>query len=305
MLTADDDRFHAVADPHPLWTETTWWGFMVPERAIGGMVYTLFRPNLGVATLVVQVWDATAVEPWRAPYARQAWHLPMPRGELTDCTLGGLHLECLEPLSTYRLRYEDEGAIALDLRFEGLSEPHEVPIGGGNGHLDQAGRITGWLALAGEEMAVDAPGLRDRSWYVREDKRTLRAGYTYAVVDETEHLVVHSRGAAGAGDESMVLGGYLLRDGVKADLVSGTRSVGRRRRGHPDELTLDVTDAEGRHVVANGTTFASLASQSTPGMFAWMSMCHWSIDGRAALGEDHDVWSPDLLAHAPDGPPAS
>ena len=49
-LTDADDRHHEVGDPHPMWTETTWWGFLVPDRALGGMIYTLFRPNLGVAT---------------------------------------------------------------------------------------------------------------------------------------------------------------------------------------------------------------------------------------------------------------
>ena len=77
-LTDADDRHHEVADPHPMWTETTWWGFFVPDRALGGMIYTLFRPNLGVATLLVAVWDAEATEPWRVPYHRSQWHLPMP-----------------------------------------------------------------------------------------------------------------------------------------------------------------------------------------------------------------------------------
>ena len=27
-----------------------------------------------------------------------------------------------------------------------------------------------------------------------------------------------------------------------------------------------------------------------------MSIADWDIDGRAGHGEDHDVWSPDLLA---------
>jgi hypothetical protein len=294
-LTADDDRFHPVAAPDPLWTETSWWGFLVPERSLGGMVYTLFRPNLGVATLVVQVWDGDAVEPWRAPYARQLWHLPMPDGDLTDCRVGGLHLECLEPLSAYRLRYADGDLLDLDLGYRGYGAPHEVPVGGGNGHLDQACHVRGSLSVGGEEVVVDGPGLRDRSWYVRQDRRTLRAGYTYAVVDEGEHLVVHSR-AAGEADATTVLGGYLQRDGRKADLVGGTRTVTSRRRGHPDELLVEATDADGRTVTATGTAFASLASQSTPGMFAWMTMCRWSVDGRDAVGEDHDVWSPDLLA---------
>ena len=297
MLTAADDGFHPAVDPDPLWTETTWWGFMVPERSLGGMLYTLFRPNLGVASLVVQVWDADAVEPWRAPYARQLWHLPLPTTDLTSCEVGGLELERLEPLTRYRLGYHDEGLLTLDLEFRALTPPHEVPVGGGSGHLDQAGQVTGTLVLGGETIAVDAPALRDRSWYVRQDRRSLRAGYTYAIVDAGEHLVAHSRALPGVdADETAILGGYLVRDGVKADLVAGTRRVLRRRRGHPDALVVEATDAEGRTVVAEGTTFASLASQSTPGMFAWMSMCRWAIDGRPAVGEDHDVWSPDLLA---------
>ena len=48
--------------------------------------------------------------------------------------------------------------------------------------------------------------------------------------------------------------------------------------------------------VARGTVTASLASASTPGMFAWMSIADWDIDGRLGHGEDHDVWSPDQLA---------
>ena len=124
----------AFGDGDPL---GTWWGFMVPERSLGGMLYTLFRPNLGVVSVVVQVWDAGAVEPWLAPYARQLWHLPHPTGDLTDCEVGGLRLECLEPLTAYRLRFDDDDLMSLDLEFRGLSAPHEVPVGGGSGHFDQ------------------------------------------------------------------------------------------------------------------------------------------------------------------------
>ncbi|MGH9186776.1 MAG: DUF7064 domain-containing protein [Acidimicrobiales bacterium] len=298
MLTAADDGFHPVTDPDPLWTETSWWGFTVPERSLGGMLYTLFRPNLGVASLVVQMWDADAVEPWRAPYARLFWHLPMPDTDLTKCEVGGLSIERLDPLTVYRLAYHDGDLVALDLEYRALAPPHEVPVGGGRGHFDQACHVTGTLTIAGEAIAVDAPALRDRSWYVRQDQRTLRAGYTYAIADNGEQLVVHSRAVDVDTDETVVLGGYLTRDGIEADLVSGARRVESRRRGHPDRLSIEATDAQGRAVVSTGTTFASLASQSTPGMFAWMSMCEWSLDGRAAYGEDHDVWSPDLLARA-------
>jgi hypothetical protein len=251
-LTTDDDRFHSVGDPHPLWTETTWWGFAIPERALGGplggMVYTLFRPNLGVATVVVNVWDGTAVEPWRSPYSRSQWHLPMPKADLDDLEVGMLG-------------------------------------------------ITGALTVGGEPLVVDCLAVRDRSWYVRDDLRSMRSGYTYGAVDGNEHFLAYSRPAEGHDvDGGDVFGGYLVRGGEKADLASGTRRVHGRRRGHPDEVEIEAVDTLGRSLTARGRVTASLASQSTPGMFAWMSIADWTIDGRSGHGEDHDVWSPDRLA---------
>jgi hypothetical protein len=93
-----------------------------------------------------------------------------------------------------------------------------------------------------------------------------------------------------------VVGGYLVRDGEKAVLTGGTRTIVSRRRGHPDEIVIDATDELGRSLNVTGRVAASMASQSTPAMFSWMSVVDWTIDGAPGHGEDHDVWSPDLLA---------
>jgi hypothetical protein len=297
-LTDADDRHHEVADPHPLWTETTWWGFFVPERRLGGMIYTLFRPNIGVASLLVAVWDAEATEPWRVPYHRSQWHLPMPTTDLDDTEVGGLRIRAVEPLRSYELSYADGDALALELRVDAVAEPH-VPIAEREaGHFDQLGHVTGALHLSGEEVAVDCLAIRDRSWYVRDDARSMQAGYLYGAAAEDHHVLAFTHPD---GDEptSPVVGGYLVRDGQQAALTEGVRTVVTRRRGHPDEVTLEATDALGRSVSVAGRVTASLASQSTPGMFAWMSIADWTIDGRPGHGEDHDVWSPDRLARPP------
>jgi len=291
-LTAADDSFHPVADPDPLWIETTWWGFQVPERELGGMIYTLFRPNIGVTSLVVAVWDADAVEPWRAPYARSLWHIPHPTQDLTDCHVGPLHIRCLAPLQRYRLEHDG----LFDLEYTGIAPPEEAPGHGGSGHFDHLCQVSGTLRIGGSAISVDAPAVRDRSWYVRPDNRTLRASYTYAVADADEHVVIHGiADPAAATDQSTVFGGYLHRAGRRCPVTSGIRRVLSRRRGHPDRIVIEVTDADARSATIEGTVSASLASQSTPGMFAWMSVVRWMIDGRPATGEDHDVWSPDLL----------
>lgn len=297
-LTDADDRHHEVADPHPLWTETTWWGFLVPERSLGGMIYTLFRPNLGVASVLVAVWDADAVEPWQVPYHRSQWHLPFPATDLDDTEVGGLRIRCDEPLRRYALTYEDGTALRLELQVDAVGAPHTPVAGRGAGHFDQLCRVTGSLAIVGEAIAVDCLAIRDRSWYVRDDTRSMQAGYLYGAADPDHHFLAFARPQ---GDDTVgpVTGGYLVRDGEKADLVEGTRTVRSRRRGHPDEVALDATDELGRRLEVTGHVTASLASQSTPGMFAWMSIADWTIDGRPGHGEDHDVWSPDRLARRP------
>lgn len=297
-LGTADDRFHPVPTSDPMWTETTWWGFAVPERALGGMVYALFRPNLGVAALVTQVWDADAVEPWRAPYARGLWHVPFPDRDLDDTQVGPLRLRCLEPLTDYELRWDD-GVLALELRYRAAGPPHVVAADAALGHFDQLCHVSGHLFLGGDRVDVDVHALRDRSWYVRDDRRTLRSGYTYGAADPGHHFLAYSRPADPHADEAPLTGGYLVRDGVKSDLAAGTRRVLGRRRGHPDLVEITAVDRAGRHLAARGSVVASLASQSTPGMFAWMSTATWDIDGSAGHGEDHDVWSPDLLSRSP------
>ena len=199
MLSAADDGFHPVADPDPLWTETTWWGFMVPERSLGWMLYTLFRPNLGVAS---------GRRPGSGMPARSN-----PGSRRTPDSCG---TSPTPPVTSPTARWVGCGWSAssrspptgcgstttTSCRSTSSSAPcrrhTRLPVGGGSGHLDQAGRVHGQLVVGGEAIVVDVPGLRDRSWYVREDRRRLRA-YTYAVVDEGEHLVVHSRGVPGGG----------------------------------------------------------------------------------------------------------
>jgi hypothetical protein len=291
-LSPDDDRFHPIVDPAPLWTETTWWGFHADDGAVGGIVYAFFRPNLGVATLVVSVWDADHIEPWLVPYSRSQWHLPMPAGDLDDLRLGPLTLRSEQPFTRYHLTYDDPGALTFDLHYDGVMAPHVVAVRPGLGHFDQLGRVTGTVRVGARELVVDGLSMRDRSWYVRDDLRSSVAGYTWGAVDEREHFLAFSR----PGDGGAINGGYLVRDGVQAPLVRGTRRVVGRRRGHPDVVEVDAVDDRDRTLTARGTVASALASQSTPGMFAWMSVVRWDVDGRAGVGEDHDVFSPDHLA---------
>jgi hypothetical protein len=292
--TPADDRFHPPAEPHPLWSETSWYGFSVPERRLGGCIYPLFRPQLGVCSVAVHVWDDRGCEPWRALYSRSQWHLRMPQGELTECAVGGLELRTLEPLRRYRVRYADGALCALELEYEGLFAPHAVGIAGGRGHLDQPCRVRGELTLRGERIAVEGFEMRDRSWHVRDDLRSTRASYSYGICADEAFLAV----GLCDGDSCRIATGFLWRDGEKAPLVSGMRRVKLRGDGRPQELALEAVDAAGRHLAVQGRVLSRLANQATPGMFAWLSLTEWQQQGRSLCGQDQEVWSPDLLAGA-------
>jgi hypothetical protein len=297
-VTPADDRLHAAGDAHPLWSETAWFGFSHAERALGGTVYPLFRRNLGVCSLGVQVWDASAFEPWRLRYGRTQWHLPMPSGDLDDCQVGGATFTCEKPLSRYRIRYADGERISFDLVWEGLIEPHGFGIGDGRGHIDQPCHVTGTLQLDSESIEIDGFDMRDRSWNVRDDLRPTRASYSYAIASPSEMWLAGGFQLDPLSEESRIVAGFLVRDGVKANLLQGTHRVLERANGHPTRVAIEAEDALGRTLSATGLTTSRIANQATPGMFAWMSLAQWQIegaDGPPAHGADQDVWSPELL----------
>jgi hypothetical protein len=289
--TARDDRFHPPATPDPTWGETAWFGFSAPERGLAGTVYPLFRSSLGVCALGVAVWDAGAFEPWRARYARRHWHLPIPDDELDDVTIGGLRVRCLEPLSRYRVSYQDGDRISLELDYRGLIAPHAPIVTAERGHLDQPCHVQGTLRLGDEAIAIDCYEMRDRSWGPRDDLRRTRASYCYGIQSEDESFLASTIDLDGA--ERVVMG-FLVRDGEKHDLTSGTREVlARDPRGFPSHVCIEAVDRKGRALAVEGRCLSRLAEQATPGMFAWMSLTAWSGQGGTCYGQDQEVWSPD------------
>lgn len=294
MAGPEDDRFHAPASSDPWWTETCWFSFGDARLGLAGTFYPLFRRNLGVAALGVAVWDASAHEPWRAPYHRTHWHLPWPSGDLTDLSLAGLRYETLEPGRRYRVRYRDGALLDVDLEYRGLVPAHEVGVAGGHGHLDQPCRFEGVVTLHGRRHTVAGFDMRDRSWGPRADDRSTRGSYSYGIAGARDAFLAFT---FRSGGEDRVAAGFLLREGVTADLVGGVRRVERGADGWPLRVAIEARDALGRTFEARGTTQSRLAHQASPGLFAWMSFTAWDFAG-ACHGQDQDIWSPDQLATA-------
>jgi hypothetical protein len=87
----------------------------------------------------------------------------------------------------------------------------------------------------------------------------------------------------------IILAGYLMRDGEKADIVSGTRKVVERRNGYPVRLVIEAKDRLGRKLKVEGLCLNRIANHANPGMFCFMSLTRWDWDCGHIYGEDHDV----------------
>jgi hypothetical protein len=171
ILDARHDFAHPVEGDRA-WSESYYFNAYCPVVDAGLFTRIGVRPNEGTIDVSLAVW--------------------MPDGELAhfsatreqhemtddDLTVGGVRYERLAPMQSWRLTAEIE-RVALDLTFDALTPAVGVDGQGrsgtgasaatgaivGKGHLEQAGRWTGWIDVDGtRHELVDARGNRDKSW---------------------------------------------------------------------------------------------------------------------------------------------
>lgn len=302
LCEADDD-FHPAGPDH-WWTETCWFSFTVPERDWMAYLYCWNRPNVACSGGGVILWDAHGEAPWEVPYYDYQFNLPPAKGDMRDLVWpNGVGVKCLRPLSRYAIRYARPGALELEAEFDGVMDAVLT-----NSHIDQVGRVTGEVVLRGERVAIDCLAMRDRSWGPRSDLTGMgvRVGYCYGTAsaktgfllftDITAEGGVPSGAGAGRGggaerDEMGRRYGYVIRDGRRSDLVRATRRV-ERDAGRPKRIEIEGLDRDGRPVAITGECRNRFAFAPYPGMFCWLSLVRWEMDGEVAWGENQDVWPP-------------
>jgi hypothetical protein len=289
-----DDEFHIPTSADAEWTETCWFTFSIPERNMSVQFYPYFRPNLGVVAGGVYVWDGNDEQMSTCRYAKNFWHLPMPTTPLSALRLdNGIRYTCVEPLSRYRLGYDDPdgGDLHIELDVRCLNAPFSLHT-----HFDQATRATGSITLDGETIAVDCVGFRDRSWGVRSQFGSHVMGpanyasYSWGTSANDDGFFSMC-GDFGNGDQNVH--GFLRRDGDFSAIASGTHQVVRRAAvsGYPLHVVVVGTDALGRTFTAQGHRRNGLGWNINPNLYTINTLMQWSIDGEEAIGEDHDNWS--------------
>jgi hypothetical protein len=298
LLTPQDDSFHARPVGDPDWTETLWLAFAIPERRLSGVTYLVTRPNRGVCSLGVWMWDHTARNEPEVLYFQNHPELATP-GDMADFELPcGFSQRVVEPGRRYEVSYDDGAELRLQLSFAALHEPVGREFGGEISGSNQLGTVTGDVWFNGDRFGVECHEFRGRSWSSRSDRRMVlrpdAAGDlmvhadTYAIAAGTSFFVTSMGGLA----TTDVLSGHLLRDGTLEAIVEGQRSVERHPvHGFPERVTIDAADAMGRTTRATGVCTNQLLMTTVVGVpFPfWVCGTNWTIDGEPGWGQDQDV----------------
>ncbi len=293
-VSSDDDGLHPPTSDDPTWIETVWFPFWLPDVATTVYARVWFRPNEGQQGGAINGWrdeDVVVVyDGWTEPYTG---------GDLRDLKLAhGFHLECLEPLTVYRIRHHSD-QVDLDVTFRALMEPNPVAAaespGMFDGHFEQPGRVTGRLRLGDRHHVVDCPTVRDRSWGPRTMRSGLRIGNAHGTAGDGWAFFAYVN-PDGSGRDA-ITSGYWQSEGRAARLVAGERHT-ELAGDFARSVTIDAVDALDRHLTVRGLCANRQAIDAGHDLYAVLNLVEWEIDAdRVAWGENHDIWSkPDWLA---------
>jgi len=171
-------------DPHLI--HTNYFGFTVPEAALGAFAYVRSHPAFPLCHGGVCFWSGVDnVDALDADFFDYEVSMPWPEiDESSLTTRNGLRLEFLEPGKRVRLLYEsNDGRTRMDVTADALTpmvaRGHVMPgedafhdSTRASGGMEQIMRYTGTLVVEGTEYDVDATDVRDRSWnQIREERQ--------------------------------------------------------------------------------------------------------------------------------------
>jgi hypothetical protein len=271
ILDAAHDFAHPV-EGDSAWSESYYFNAYDPPTDTGFFTRIGIRPNEGTMDVGLSVW---------LPGTELAVvHGVRPQHETTDAELAvaGVRYERLEPMRRWRITCDTEATVrdlagvrpprttrlGLDVAFEALAPAigtdgqgrtgagasAETAATVGKGHLEQAGRWTGWIAADGRRHELgEARGNRDKSWGPRRWGGPHMWRWFSINIGDDLHLGGIRIGTA-AGDLHR---GWVWRDGEAASV----RRWDMRTRLAPDGLThraleLRVSDARERVLVLEG-----------------------------------------------------
>ena len=251
-VTEVDDGWHRPTTDDPFWTETIWLRFAVPERSLTGILYPIFRPNQGVGSLAVYLWDGKESVEHDALYVHRMFTCR------SRTTCGTSSCSAASPTGASRRSSSITCTTTTASNYGSIcatrvcTPPWTTKPPPGHQLLPT---VT-CLGLAGaQRRRRRRRRIRTRrgsAWGVRPDLRpppqpddpakVIGHADTYAVSGETTFFM----GSAGDLTTTNAHSGFHMRDGEIARIVDGQRTVTRTSTGAPDTIEVRATDALGR-----------------------------------------------------------
>lgn len=305
VVEAHDELLHPVAaDAGYATTETSYFGFNIPESAINGEIYVWFHPALRMMSASVYIWRGMKGTTLSCEYINHHHFLPFPEGDIDSFAIPqvGLRFKVIKPLKELEITCEDK---ARDMRFSLHLRGTIPPVGRPGGHhFTQPVKTDGELVLGGERYVIDGYFSRDRSWG-EERHETARPfpPLTWMVGIFDDDFAFHAL----AFDERArspewvdafthppeggnLVWGYVQRDG---EVFPVTRASKLTTRGadclSPSSFDLEIDDAGGKTHAITGTVNARMPWQTWQNMNVYFCQTRWETAGQTGWGDAQDI----------------
>jgi hypothetical protein len=307
---ADELLHPPAASGHYSATETSYYGFNIPERRVNGEIYLWFHPVLKVMSASIYVWTGFKASSLACEYVNHHHYLPWPQADIADFTVDAVNLRIrvIEPLKSIQIEFHDRArGVHLSYRLDAIMPPGVRP---GGWHFTQAMRTQGELDLYGDIMTIDGYFSRDRSWGQerREDPMPLPPLTWMAGVFDSDlafHVLAMDDPAMGpdwsAAFPTMTAGqnlfwGYLWKDGELVPVKSARKLTTREADGlAPRLIDMEIEDIKGRTLPLLGTVQARMPWQTWQNMNTYFCQTRWETAGRVGYGDSQDVQFGDFV----------
>jgi hypothetical protein len=257
------------------------------------------RPNEGVIEGALGIW--LPGQGFLLSFARE-------RSGEPSIGCGAALFECLQPLHSWELLFEGHGRlferaehvatkrdayrdvhVTGSLQFTAWGDPLSFRSGlstpVASSHYEQPGSISGTLAVDGERRQLDGKGMRDHSWGVRDWQRVPYWRWFGFIADSENFLMLNNVGLEDGGETA---GGFLMRDGEIAPIVSGdTESELDPELGCQRSFVARARDEQGRETVLEGRALeVAPLRQRRAGRLTQVNeaLTEYSWEGRSGTG---------------------
>jgi hypothetical protein len=278
-----------AGDPNA--TETSFFGFNVPERNLNCLIHHRLHPPQALASGGVVLIQGEAGNAAFADYIDYHAFMPMPSGDLDDIVYpSGVRVQVVKPLELVELSYASpDGRLRFELAQEALMPAAGRPDGG---HFAQAMRTCGEFVLDGERIEIDGYFTREHRWSAaqfKDDRPTQSLAWASAVFGPD--LALHFSARDGKClERGNLRWGYVRREGETRPLEAVWMRTGRGADGAaPTGVEVRLLDTVGETHEMTGETRARVPLNVWPSVIDQMCLMQFRLNGRKCHGDFRDL----------------